>query len=70
MNRIPLFPGRASRHRSAALRLRAARRCFDRSTVALRKAALDHIDDQALIGTMLEATLARIAAQGSGPAPR
>jgi len=54
------------RRRSAALRLWAARRRFERSTQALRRAAVDHIDDQILVGLMLQATLARITAQGIG----
>jgi hypothetical protein len=54
------------RRRSASLRLWAARRRLERSTQALRRAALDHIDDQILVGLMLQATLARITAQGIG----
>lgn len=50
------------RDRAAAFRLRAARSRFDRSMVALRKAALDHVDCQVLVSTALQAALDRMAA--------
>lgn len=53
------------RHRRADLiaadRLRAARAHFDDSVIALRKAALDHVDCQDLASTALRANLDRIA---------
>lgn len=42
-------------------RLRAARETFDDSVVALRKAALDHVDCQDLASTALRANLDRLA---------
>jgi hypothetical protein len=67
MNRIRrLLTRHPDRRRSAALRLRVARGRFERSTQALRNAALDHIDDQVPIGTMLEATLARLTTPDGG----
>ncbi|WP_336487284.1 hypothetical protein [Methylobacterium nigriterrae] len=60
-------PGAARRRRRAAIgRLRAARSRFDGSLAALRKAALDHVDSQAVLCTALRACLARLAA-GTGP---
>lgn len=53
-----------ARGRLAAGRLQAARRGFDLSMVALRKAALDHIDCQLCVSTSLRATLDRLAANG------
>lgn len=55
------------RHRAAALRLRAARHRFDRSTAALRQAARDHIDGQRLASATLRAALDRLAAQAATP---
>jgi hypothetical protein len=50
------------RDRAAACRLRAARSRFDLSMVALRKAALDHVDCQVLVSTALRTVLDRMAA--------
>ena len=62
MTRPDLRPLRRGRcRRLAALRLTDARRRFERSSLALRKAALDHVDRQAEIGSVLQATLARLA---------
>ncbi|WP_264050487.1 hypothetical protein [Methylobacterium flocculans] len=66
MDRIGLFRARHPDGRGATLRLRAARRRFERSTLALRKAALDHIDAQVPVDTMLKATLDRLAARACG----
>lgn len=52
------------RDRAAAIRLSAARDRFDLSMAALRKAALDHVDRQALVSTALRAALVRMAATG------
>lgn len=52
----------------AALRLHVARMGFDRSSLALRRAARAHIDGHALVGATLRATLARLAGQAPGPA--
>ncbi|KQT70123.1 hypothetical protein ASG51_13715 [Methylobacterium sp. Leaf465] len=69
MDRLALLLNRRrDRRRVAALRLHAARTGFDRSSQALRRAALAHIDGQALVGATLRATLARLAAQAPGPA--
>jgi hypothetical protein len=69
MDRIAhLLHRRRDRRRTAALRLRSARLHFERSSAALRRAALDHVDGHALVGAMLRATLARLAAQDAGPA--
>lgn len=67
MPRIRLLRVPSPDGRDATLRLRAARRRFERSTLTLRKAALDHIDAHELVGTLLKATLDRLAAQGCGP---
>lgn len=56
-------PGnRSARHREAAGRLRAARRHFEQSMIAVRTAALDHVDGQHRLGVVLDATLDRLAA--------
>lgn len=55
------------RHRAAALRLRDARRHFDLSTAALRRAALDHIVCHRRASAILRATLHRLAAQAGTP---
>ncbi|GJD29083.1 hypothetical protein PMNALOAF_0315 [Methylobacterium adhaesivum] len=56
-----------SAHRAAQARLGAARRRFDLSTIALRKAALDHVEGEILVSAALRATLARLAGSpGSG----
>ncbi|KQP38272.1 hypothetical protein ASF49_04465 [Methylobacterium sp. Leaf104] len=69
MDRITLLlHRRRDRRRVAALRLRSARLRFEHSSAALRRAALDHIDGHSPIGAMLRATLARLAAEGAGPA--
>lgn len=52
--------GRARRD-AAAGRLRAACNTFDLSVLALRKAALDHVDLQDLASTALRANLTRLA---------
>ena len=58
--------GRRNRRRDrAACRLRAARSRFDLSMVALRKAALDHVDCQVLVSTALRTVLDRMAAIGA-----
>jgi len=57
-------PGRTRLRREAAAgRLRMARDTFDHSVLALRKAALDHVDLQDLAGTALRANLDRLAAR-------
>lgn len=63
------WSGRArSRSDAASCRLRAAHLHFDDSVVALRKAALDHVDCQDLASTALRANLDRIVRrmEGSG----
>ncbi|NEU14080.1 hypothetical protein G3T14_18375 [Methylobacterium sp. BTF04] len=55
------------RRRAAALRLHTARQRFDRSMIALRKAALDHIDSQDHVSATLRATLDRLVAQAGLP---
>ena len=50
-----------TRGEAASIRLHAAHVVFDDSIVALRKAALDHVDCQDLASTALRANLARIA---------
>lgn len=47
------WPSRRYRSRDAAGRLETARRGFEASLVALRKAAFDHIDSQALASVAL-----------------
>ena len=55
------WPGRMRKRSAAAsCRLRAAQLHFDDSVVALRKAALDHVDCQDLASTALRANLDRI----------
>ncbi|GBU17323.1 MULTISPECIES: hypothetical protein [Methylobacterium] len=49
------------RGRAAAGRLEAARRQFERSTVALRRAAFDHVDRQIVLSTALRASLDRLS---------
>ncbi|TXM68226.1 hypothetical protein FV218_18530 [Methylobacterium sp. WL69] len=60
MPRFPLTVDPA-RSRAAGLRLGAARRRFDLSTIALRRAALDHVDGEALVSAALRAALERVA---------
>ncbi len=62
----PLFDPTRDRHAAAALRLRAARHRFDRSTAALHQAALAHIAGQRVASATLRAALDRLAAR---PAP-
>ncbi|MCJ2080647.1 hypothetical protein [Methylobacterium sp. J-090] len=66
MPRFPLTVDPA-RNRAARARLGAARRRFDLSTIALRKAALDHVDGEILVSAALQAALERLAAP-TGPA--
>jgi hypothetical protein len=69
MDRLALLlHRRRDRRRVAALRLHVARMGFDRSSLALRRAARAHIDGHALVGATLRATLARLAGQAPGPA--
>ncbi|HEV7438272.1 MAG TPA: hypothetical protein VGN94_01415 [Methylobacterium sp.] len=57
-----LRPGAArTRRRAADWRLRAALRGFEGSMIALRKAALDHVESHAFLSTALRASLARLA---------
>ncbi|GEO99400.1 hypothetical protein [Methylobacterium haplocladii] len=49
------------RRAAAAGRLRVARAAFDLSVLALRKAALDHVDLQDLASSALRANLNRLA---------
>lgn len=49
------------RGQAAAGRLRAAQRCFERSTIDLRKAAFDHVDRQVFLSTALRASLERLS---------
>jgi hypothetical protein len=51
----------SARSRAAQARLGAARRRFDLSAIALRKAALDHVEEELLVSVALRATLARLA---------
>jgi len=67
MPRFPLTVDPA-RSRAAGARLGAARRRFDRSAIALRKAALDHVDGEILVSIALRATLEHLAAP-AGPMP-
>lgn len=56
----PTKPGpAAARRRAAAGRLETARRGFERSIVALRTAALDHVDSQTLASLTLRLVLDR-----------
>lgn len=66
MPRFPLTVDPA-RSRAAGARLGAARRRFDLSAIALRKAALDHVDGEMLVSVALRASLARLATP-PGPA--
>lgn len=50
------------RGQAATGRLQAAQRHFARSTVALRKAAFDHVDRQVFLSTALRASIERLAA--------
>lgn len=58
----------SARGRTAQARLGAARRRFDLSSIALRKAALDRLEGDLRVSDALRATLARLAGS-SGPAP-
>jgi alpha-D-ribose 1-methylphosphonate 5-triphosphate synthase subunit PhnI len=58
----------SARSRMAQARLGAARRRFDLSAIALRKAALDHVEGELLVSAALRATLARLAGS-PGPTP-
>ncbi|GEP09589.1 hypothetical protein [Methylobacterium gnaphalii] len=60
--RARALPSGRPRTRSAAVirRLHAARRSFDLSVLALRKAALDHVDLQDLASLALQANLTRL----------
>lgn len=57
----PPSGGGNARGRAAAGRLQAAQRSFERSTVALRKAAFDHVDRQVFLSTALRASIERLA---------
>lgn len=58
------FPSARRRSRAAAGRLEAALRGFERSIVALRKAALDHVDSQNLASLTLRLFLDRRTGPG------
>ncbi|GJD95731.1 hypothetical protein [Methylobacterium iners] len=59
---LPAAGLRRNRSRRATLRLHSARERFDRSMARLRKAALDHIDSQMLVGLALRTALERFEA--------
>lgn len=59
--------GTRRRGDAASGRLRAAHLDFDDSIVALRKAALDHVDVQDLASTALRANLDRIVRRLQAP---
>ena len=63
VSRHPRWWPKAARCRgdAATSRLRSAHLVFDDSVVALRKAALDHVDCQDLASTALRANLDRLA---------
>jgi len=55
--------GVRARRRAATGRLLAAHDRFELSMVALRKAALDHVDCQDVASVALQAVLSQVAAQ-------
>jgi len=58
--------GARARRRAASGRLRAAHDGFERSMIALRKAALDHVDCQDVASVALQAVLSQVATQAGG----